>query len=618
MTTSSAEPARLEAYPSRVAEVDEQLTTVVNQLDSAMARFATGSHAYLPSGFDQNGAGDLVRGIRDESQHLARWVASVGAAFREAGSDRDGDGIFEAQDELIADRVGEATIAGAQAEARGRQAARDLQDLLEANGIDPSNFTPEELNNLVLHINDPRVRALYEQMQAIGENMWEPAYASGFYDELGTEGIRTTLGVVDTFAYLEQSSDPDWLGSAQHDLLAPLATGWALATRSPDTADERAGILDTRDHIEQRHLALLMSGPPNQYDPEWLADGAERILVTGRDLNGAGFIPHPDSLPVEEYPAYGARDWLYGDPALGVNQVIAARALDGNADAGLDFLERGQDHIHALAYPDPVPMVHNRNFHDVQELQNDLESYGAGVIEAGVTHEDPAVRRPIMEDVIEVVVDEPQRLNEHMYAPLAAGVEQNMELIHDRINSGWSPDGESYTFDEDDRTMPRTQDFLTELMADGDARNTIRDATSTYVQGQLDHLPADTEGAAADDRDHALNELGRVFGVVADADIAAVTEQFEEAEDGAAASGRIVDYVISWTPLAPANDLANVVEANVGQWIAEGLSPDDAEFQRRLRNLLIAERQGIEGQDLPSDDLAQMRRGADDAQIYSD
>src|SRR5262245_780848 len=215
MSTSSAEPARLEAYPGRLTDADGQLATLATRLDTVMSQLAIGSHAYLPAGFDSAWAGNLTRGLSDESQHLGNWVASVGAAFRAADSDPDGDGIFKADDTFIAPLVGEPTIAGAEAEARGRQAARDLEAALRANGIDPSRFTPEQLRELILNVRDPEVRALYEQLQGIGGNMWDPAYATGFYDEMGTEGIRTTLGVIDTFAHLRVSDDRGWIGNVQ-------------------------------------------------------------------------------------------------------------------------------------------------------------------------------------------------------------------------------------------------------------------------------------------------------------------------------------------------------------------------------------------------------------------
>jgi hypothetical protein len=625
MPTSSAEPDRLEAYPGQLASANEQLTTLAAELDTAMRDFASGASAYLPAGFDATEAGNLVRGLRDESRYLEDWVVSVARAFRAADGDPDGNGIFSANDSFIDDRVGQATIAGQRAEIRGRRAAHDLSDALTAMGIDPTDLSPAELQQLVSSSGDANFRELYEQMQGIAEDMHDPAFATGFHDAMGAEGIRTTLGVIDAFASARRDvAGTEWMGSVQDTLLAPFVGGWALATRSPETEDERAALLDTTNPVEQHHLSLLMSGDPASYDAEWLADGADRILVTGRHLNPVLAL-EGDHRPLgpESYPGLRHQsgewgyytDWLYDDHGLNVPTLVATRALDGNDEAALNFMLRGPDRIHELAYPDPLPLSPDGPFHeDAERLRNELQTRGANTIRSGATHEDPAVREALMTDVIDVVIDEPQRLNRHMYGSLAAGVEHNMELINENINSGWSRSGESYTHDSADQTMTRTQDFLTELMGDKEARNTVRDATNDYVQERRDSLPVGADGERPEDD---LNELGRVFGTVADADIAAVTDQFKSDGDAAANVGRLANYVVSWTPAGPANETLATVKADIGSWIEEGLSPDDAEFQQRLRNLLIEYRQDIEGQPLPSDDIAQMRRGADDAATYS-
>lgn len=113
MTTSSAEPDRLEAYPDALTPADEQLSTLAVDVDRAMSAFAAGAGAYLPATFDQAYPGSLVRGLHDESRYQAGWVADVGLAFREADGDADGDGIFRADDGFLALRVGAPTMAEA-------------------------------------------------------------------------------------------------------------------------------------------------------------------------------------------------------------------------------------------------------------------------------------------------------------------------------------------------------------------------------------------------------------------------------------------------------------------------------------------------------------------------
>ena len=49
MPTSSAEPARLEAYPGQLTSANDQLTTLASDLDSAMQAFARGAGTGWPS-----------------------------------------------------------------------------------------------------------------------------------------------------------------------------------------------------------------------------------------------------------------------------------------------------------------------------------------------------------------------------------------------------------------------------------------------------------------------------------------------------------------------------------------------------------------------------------------
>lgn len=140
MTTGSAEPSRLESYPDKLVDADDQLTTLAADLDETLADFKDGASGYLSGDFDTEWAGALVRGLRDESQHLSGWVANVGAEFRRKGGDANGDGIFSADDNRLSHGIGEPTIAGAQAAADGATAASDLQAQLVEMGIDPAHF----------------------------------------------------------------------------------------------------------------------------------------------------------------------------------------------------------------------------------------------------------------------------------------------------------------------------------------------------------------------------------------------------------------------------------------------------------------------------------------------
>jgi hypothetical protein len=625
MPTSSAEPPRLEAYPGQLTSADEQLTRLASDLDTAMQDFADGAGSFLPGGFDARYNGDLVRGLRDESQYLGNWVLSVARAFRAADTDPDGDGIFSASDAILDATVGQPTIAAQRAEVEGRSAAQDLNDRLLELGIDPTNFTPEQLQRLITATGDEELQRLYQQMEGIAGNMHDPAYATGFYDVMGAEGTRTMLGVVDTFAYMHANGDADFMGNVGTTLLAPMVGGFALATRSPETEEDRAALLDTTNPVEQRHLSLLMSGNPSTYDSQWLADGADRILVTGKDLNVASYpVDYQDGMGPEEYPGFhNSTEWLYDDHALGLPTVIASRALDGNHDAAQNFLLRGSDRVHALAYPEALPMPNTPHlFEDVQRYTNELESRGASIVQFGVTHPEEMVRGTIMHYAIDAVGTEDRELNEHMYGALAAGVEDNMMIIDDRINSGWTPNesGNGFVLSEDgERRLRTTESFLSELMGNGDAADRVRSATDEYIREQLTELPthpSDQPGQVERPRNE-MHDLGRIVGVTSEADIGALERSYADAKSNAEAAGRIVDYVVGWVPGAgQVNDAGQTLEMSVGKLVEQGFAPDSEEFREGVRKIMIDYQAKVTGQPISGDDADAMLAGSGAVRPY--
>ncbi|HZM30365.1 MAG TPA: hypothetical protein VFB77_07740 [Acidimicrobiales bacterium] len=386
MTTSSAEPARLLAYPGFLTDADEELTSLATEVDGACERFGAGAGAYLPGGFDADWAGNWLRALEDESVHLAAWVRSVGTGFQLAGTDPDGDGIFSAEDRVLAPLVGEPTIAEAQKEAEGRAAAEQIRQTLVAAGLDPDHFSVEALWNLSQ--DNPQYRPLFDQLVGVGGQMWDEDFAAGFYDRLGPEGTHVLLGVVDTYAARYEGrglidGDMDWSAHIQDQLLLPLVGGFARATRNPDLLDDRAALVDTQDEIQQRHLALLMSGEPRDYDPRFLADGAERILVTGKDLNRSQYPgEYPVGQDITDYPGFSSSAWLYDDPGLGLPEVVALRALDGSTEAAWSFASRGQDHVEAIVHPPGLRMPHTARLHDEYvALFDEVDRHAAGAIE---------------------------------------------------------------------------------------------------------------------------------------------------------------------------------------------------------------------------------------------
>jgi hypothetical protein len=383
VTTSSAEPARLQRYPDDLSAPDSKLSTLAGDLNTAMDDFMTGAGEFLPAGFDSDWAGSFVQGLHDESVHLGQWVKSVGDGFVAVGTDTDGDGILDVEDRALAPLVGEPTRAEAQEEADGRAAAARVRAALAAAGYDPDHFDPASIR--LLASNDPQFRALYGELVGVGDRMWNEDFSAGFYDSLGVEGTHVLLGVVDLYAARRVShgifDDVDWIGDPRTELLGPFVEGWARATDSPDLSDDRAALLATEDPVDQRHLSLLMTGNPRDYDPTWLADAAERILVTGADLNRAQY---PASYPggPDEYPGFNHGGWLYGDPGIGVPQVVAMRALDGNTATAWTYASRGQANIDALVHPEGLNVPqYPEIYEEVEALRAEVDSRSAGAIQ---------------------------------------------------------------------------------------------------------------------------------------------------------------------------------------------------------------------------------------------
>jgi hypothetical protein len=401
MATSSADPDRLEAYPGRLTQADDELTTLAGDLDDAMSAFSTGAGTFRPAAFDASAAGSLVRGLRDESQYLGGWVASVGFAFREA----DRLGIPPDQlDNFIGLRVGEATLADERQHSQGEQDANALRQRLAALGINPYDFDPAQLRKL--DPRDPRYTELFNLMDRIGHNMWNQAYATGFYTTLGVQGIRATLGVIETFAAHQvwTPSDehgrpmapvPDF-GSIRERLLEPFVLGFALATRSADLDDIERELLHPGTDVNsdarwrQHQLSLLLSADGHHYDPAFLAAGADVILVSNRNVNWINSDYGPHGSPYDtDYPALymGPRLWD-GDVVLAVPQAIALRALSQSDEASWQFAGMGRDNLEAILRPSTYqveqlpfgPVSTGWDYDEAQQVKDLMQQFGAGAV----------------------------------------------------------------------------------------------------------------------------------------------------------------------------------------------------------------------------------------------
>jgi hypothetical protein len=244
MTTSSAEPARLEAYPDVLAAADEQLTALARDLDRDLGAFAAGAGAYLPAGFDPASDGNFVRDLRDESRYLADWVARIGAGFRAADTDPDGDGIFSANDGFLDGLVGPATVA-------------------EALTVPPAGTDPAEVAQwwatLPVNLRDRLIRSDYAQL---GRLRGLPAGDTDRINRLRLASDRATLDarydeVTDRIAEID-TQFTGGMGPNDRLLLAERA-------RLLEEQDRLEVELSNVQKIEQQMRALDDDEPPGPH-----------------------------------------------------------------------------------------------------------------------------------------------------------------------------------------------------------------------------------------------------------------------------------------------------------------------------------------------------------------
>jgi hypothetical protein len=346
-------------------------------------RVTTAAAGLLPGGDDERSR-QLNRLYQEQTRHteeasarrrqaLARWHTQCGAAamsLRVATGQLDGFAAGAPPPELLhPDEVtvgklsgGELdTILGSLPEAErgrlaqvvGRLRAEETKRALRAAGIDPDRFRPEDLHRL-----DPSSEAHHHLIDVFEENarrLGDPAYSTGYYGSLGVEGTRAVIGALEMMQFNPHHAlaDRGELAPPQGDrverIIAAHAQGFAVATRSPELADDLRGLLDTHNPWQLHQLAILASGPPADYDPRFLGDAAFRILVTRADDNAVGSSAMASAEP---YPPLYSMQPLYSDDRLNLNEAIALHALAGSSAAAWAFAWDG-----TAARPDALATI---------------------------------------------------------------------------------------------------------------------------------------------------------------------------------------------------------------------------------------------------------------------
>jgi hypothetical protein len=147
--TSSAEPDRLAAYETTVAPVDEALALSTLRFATGIGAFFAGAGSFAPPGSAEEWVAPLLS-VRAESSYLATWVTAVGEAFRQAGADPDGDGIYgDVPDDALAPMVGRPVLS----EQRAHLAAQ-LSTLYERAAAGQLDLTSSEMASLLAMARD--------------------------------------------------------------------------------------------------------------------------------------------------------------------------------------------------------------------------------------------------------------------------------------------------------------------------------------------------------------------------------------------------------------------------------------------------------------------------------
>jgi hypothetical protein len=376
-------------WRQKLAELDETLSALRRALRREIPR------DIRP---DVPDADTTFPNLVDRQEHLDEWVGEVGWDFiRADGSEHlyVGRGSTEMQDayyyaslsdersQVVTVSAGEISVGFADA---GREEIRqegirfaeeELRDQLVANGLDPDDFSPDDL--LAMDPEDGAYLELWAELQALQHNLNGEdgdAFAAGLFTGLGENGTRATLGAIEMYELHQFSPPRD--GPHAHNslevpildgapqLLADFTTGFAAAT--PHLPREMTdGLIDTGDDPWRQHqLGLLLSADGEHYDPEFLAAAADQVLVSNpentqfmRDLHADGQVGYYHGYP----PMNVRADDLWGDPMLAYPQAQAFQALGGNSEASWIFANSSDEALEVILAPGtglPYGVVHSR------------------------------------------------------------------------------------------------------------------------------------------------------------------------------------------------------------------------------------------------------------------
>jgi hypothetical protein len=301
-TTSSAEPGRLTAFGTTAGSIDDALGLTAAALAADAATFFTGAGAFAPPGSADDWVAPL-RSLQAEVAHLGAWVAGVGRAFIDAGTDADGDGIYDAADDVLASRVGRAVLSEHRA-----YLAEQLSTLCERAASDERDLTPAEVAHVLA-----MARALVDRSP-------DPqAEAQMLIAAMGAADLDTAIRLLETGASDAASTDHPAVAGLL-DLGHVVSLG---LEGQPSRAERWADAL-----VDHRTLFGDIPGGSAEGLAVMGAGNAPGTSVFGAEVFG-GLLAHAGSTPV-----LGLVHRLYGttDPLAPIVTTAATRRPDGSFD----------------------------------------------------------------------------------------------------------------------------------------------------------------------------------------------------------------------------------------------------------------------------------------------
>jgi hypothetical protein len=587
MGTSSANPDKLDDYSTNGLELVETLGTKSNAVMEALDALRGSGSRHVPALGDADATlADLV----DDWFHLDEFVGDVALGFARADDGEGGTGGVLTIDDGTLASLGEIGYADRDAAIAAAEAAADELTQLQEEGA-----SAEEIDAFI-------------EMTARG--MYDPAFAVTFSERAGVDGYADATAMIRA-AYINDGRDLD-------DAIPQVQV---LATLLTTALDTRPGIDDAQRH-DPSNAALA--------DDARLDAGFVSELTTGYqpdDMGGVGEHPWGYTGADDLSVLLGLSD-PPTDVAIDIAENRMKPLIEHGSPAGLsmwhdDYRDPVVNYATMLARNDDAAAgwLHREGNLELLLDQAGEDSLDGGaaladVVEAALTNPDmrapvpgaPSyvdgglIREDLMDRAIELVgggSGDFDIQNEHMYDALASGVEHNMTLIDERINRGWSPDGENYSHSGSD-DLSETVEFLSEVMADDSAADRVRSATFDYVDDELAALPVGDDGLRPRDDVH---DSGRMLGSVMEAELAAINEAFEDDQATAANDAKLVNFAVGWVPyLGDANAVAELVgNTTSGSLLSQG--PDSEQFRNDLADAEVGMDDSIDGLDIAGRDM---------------